>query len=209
MKQPVTFTLRDQPLTLNLVLSVRAVQEQVNVEADNVSTVSVDSSGNAGALVLQDSALDSLADNPDDLAADLQALAGPAAGPSGSSFYIDGFSTGVMPPKDSIREIRINQNPFSPEFDKLGLGRIEIFTKPGSDKLHGSGLFNLGTEVWNSRNPYAAVKAPFLLREYGGSIGGPLNRHASYALDVRGDATTNGAVCINGSILDPHHPGRH
>ena len=77
-----------------------------------------------------------------------------------------------MPPKDSIREIRINQNPFSPEFDKLGLGRIEIFTKPGSGKFHGNVSFNYGTSAWNSRNPYATVKAPFLLREYGTSLPG-------------------------------------
>jgi hypothetical protein len=162
----------------------------------------VDSSNNAEAVVLRGSDLDSLADNPDDLAADLQSLAGPSAGPSGSSFYIDGFSTGEMPPKDSIREIRINQNPFSPEFDELGLGRIEIFTKPGSDKFHGSGFFNIGSSSLNSRNPYASIKAPFLLREYGTSLVGPLNRYATFTLDARGDATDNGAV-INGAIVDP------
>lgn len=35
-----------------------------------------------------------------------------------------GFSGGELPPKESIREIRINQNPFAPEYDRLGLGRI-------------------------------------------------------------------------------------
>jgi hypothetical protein len=138
MKQPVTFVARGQATNLNLVLTVNPVVQQVTVKADESVGVSVDSSNNAGAVVLRGSDLDSLADNPDDLASDLQNLAGPSAGPSGSSFYIDGFSTGEMPPKDSIREIRINQNPFSPEFDKLGLGRIEIFTKPGSDRFHGT-----------------------------------------------------------------------
>ena len=68
---------------------------------------------------------------------DLQALAGPSAGPNGGQIYIDGFTGGQLPPKSSIREIRINQNPFSAEYDKLGYGRIEIFTKPGTDKYHG------------------------------------------------------------------------
>ena len=71
-------------------------------------------------------------DDPNDLQEDLQALAGPSAGPSGGSIFIDGFSGGDLPAKSSIREIRINQNPFSPEYDKLGYGRIEIFTKPGN-----------------------------------------------------------------------------
>ena len=45
-----------------------------------------------------------------------------------------------LPPKSSIREIRINQNPFSAQYDKLGYGRIEIFTKPGTDQYHGQFL---------------------------------------------------------------------
>src|ERR1700722_20303286 len=52
---------------------------------------------------------------PNDLQEDLQALAGPSAGPNGGSLFIDGFSGGELPAKQSIREIRINQNPFSPE----------------------------------------------------------------------------------------------
>jgi len=81
--------------------------------------------------------LDALADDPNDLAADLQALKGPSAGPNGGQDFIDGFSGGVLPSKDSIREVRINQNPFAPEYEKLGLGRIEIFTKPGADNSVG------------------------------------------------------------------------
>lgn len=49
--------------------------------------------------------------------------------------FIDGFSGGLIPSKDAVREIRINQNPFSPEYDKLGYGRIEILTKPGASKF--------------------------------------------------------------------------
>jgi hypothetical protein len=105
--------------------------------------------------------LEALADDPEDLQADLQALAGPSAGPGGGSIYSGGFSGGQMPSKDTIREIRINQNPFSPEYDKLGYGRIEILTKPGSDKFHGNGYYNFGDSFWNSRNPYAAQKARF------------------------------------------------
>ena len=175
MKAPVAFVERGQDANLNLVLNVSAVVQNVTVQAQDSATVSVDSGNNASAVVLSGSKLDSLADNPDDLASDLQALAGPSAGPNGGSVYINGFSTGEMPPKESIREIRINQNPFSPEYDSLGLGRIEIFTKPGSGQFHGSAAFNLGSSIFNSRNPYAAVKAPFLLREFGTSLAGPLN----------------------------------
>jgi len=145
--------------------------------------------------------LDSLSDNPDDLIADLLMLAGPGAGPGGATLLIDGFSGGIAPSKDQIREVRINQNPFSPEYDRLGTGRIEIVTKPGTNDLHGAGVFNFADDSWNSRNPYAAEKAPFLLREYQGTVSGPIHKNGSYFLDVRHDATDNGAI-INGTIVD-------
>ena len=124
----------------------------------------------------------------------MQALAGPSAGPDGGEIFVDGFSGGQLPSKDSIREVRINQNPFSPEYDKLGYGRIEILTKPGTDKLHGQAFLNLGDDFFNSRNPYAQQKAPFRLQEYGGIIGGPLSKHASFFLDTERRAIDNGQV---------------
>ena len=129
--------------------------------------------------------MQALSDDPDDLAADLQALAGPSAGPNGGQ----------------IREIRINANPFSPEYDTLGYGRIEIFTKPGSDRFRGTAFYNFGDDFWNSRNPYSAQKAPFLLKEYGGNVSGPLGKRASFTLDIQRHLIDNGTI-INGSILD-------
>src|SRR5579862_9307249 len=162
---PATVTVTAGVQILNLQLDVMATTQHVVVQDNTGPVVTTDPSNNAGALVLRGDDLQALSDDPDDLASDLQALAGPAAGPGGGAIYVDGFSGGQLPNKDSIREIRINQNPFSPEYDKIGFGRIEIFTKPGSDHLHGLLGYNLGSEVWNGRNPYAAQKAPFLLQE--------------------------------------------
>src|SRR5437016_7819627 len=117
------------------------MHEQVSVGDQTGAAVTTESAGNASAVVLRGKELEALGDDPEDLAADLQAMAGPSAGPNGGSFYIDGFSGGQIPSKNSILEVRINQNPFSPEYDALGYGRIEILTKPGADKFHGS-LYN-------------------------------------------------------------------
>jgi len=110
--------------------------------------------------------------------ADLQALAGPSAGPDGGQLYIDGFTAGELPPKSSIREIRINQNPFSAEYDKLGYGRIEVFTKPGTDKYHGQ-LNVVGNDSsFNSRNPFlgSAEQTPYDSVIYQGNFGGPITK---------------------------------
>jgi hypothetical protein len=144
--------------------------------------------------VISGSDLEALSDDPNDLAADLQALAGPSAGPSGGSIFVDGFSGGELPPKQSIREIRINQNPFSPEYDKLGYGKIEIFTKPGSDKYRGTINWNFADDFWNTRNPYAPQKAPFLLNEFEGDAGGPLGKRASFIVDFQRNMVDNGSI---------------
>ena len=199
---PSTIQLDSSAQTLNLQLKVVAVTEKVTVRENAGPMVSTDASNNASALVLQGSDLDALSDNPDDLAADLQALAGPSAGPNGGSIFIDGFSGGELPPKQSIREIRINQNPFSPEYDKLGYGRIEIFTKPGADRFRGTVDYNLGTKWWNSRNPFASEKAPFLLQEFEGNTAGPLGKRASFTLDAQRNMVDNGSI-VNAVTLDP------
>lgn len=202
LPQPVTVNLTTSVQVLNLVLNVAPSSQQVTVSANAGPVVTTESADNASALVLQGTNLQALGQDPEDLATDLQALAGPSAGPSGGSVFIDGFSRGQLPPSDAIREVRINQNPFSPEFDTLGYGRIEIVTKPGSDQFHGSIYNNFGDSFWNSRNPYAAEKAPFLLDEYGGSLEGPLSKKASFFLAVDG-ATINSGAVINGTTLNP------
>lgn len=191
-----------QNVTANLQLQVAAEKQEVTVQENAGPQVSVDPSQNAGALVLRGEDLKALSDDPDDLQADLQALAGPSAGPSGGQIYIDGFTGGTLPSKDSIREVRINQNPFSPEYDKLGYGRIEILTKPGTDKLHGNVFADIGDAIFDARNPYAAQKAPFTQRNFGGSVSDALGKKASFFLDFQ-DRDINSGEIINGFTVNP------
>ncbi len=169
--------------TLDAILQVALEKQEVTVEAEGAPAVSTEASSNAGALVLRGDDLDALSDDPDDLQSDLQALAGPSAGPSGGEIYVDGFTDARLPPKASIREIRINQNPFSSEYDRLGYGRIEILTKPGADTFHGQLMFNDSDALFNSRNPYTDTKPDFYSRQYGGNVTGPLSKRASFFMD--------------------------
>jgi hypothetical protein len=202
LPEPISVTVSGRPQVINVTLKVQVAKQNITVEDESGPTVSAENSSNASSIVLQGKDLESLGDSQEDLAADLQALAGPSAGPSGGALYVDGFCGGELPTKESIREVKINQNPFSPEYDKLGYGRIEITTKAGAEQYHGLTYFNFGDSVWNSRDPYSQEKAPFLLREYGGDFGGPLNRKLSFFLNVDGAAIDNGAN-IDTVTLDP------
>ena len=186
---------------LIVTMTVGGVEEQVDVDSD--TGVSTDPASNAGATVLKEKELEALPDDPDELEAALQALAGPSAGPNGGQIYIDGFTGGRLPPKESIREIRINSNPFSAEFDRLGFGRIEILTKPGSDKWRGSAFGNFNDESLNSRNPFSANRAPSQLRAFGGNLSGPIQKgKSSFFLDLQNRDVDNNTV-VNALILDP------
>lgn len=181
--------------TGNIQMTVQAQRQEVTVTDTTTNSVSTDPANNQSALVLKDEDLDALPDDPDDMQADLEALAGPAAGPGGNQIYIDGFSGGQLPPKSAIREIRINSNPFSAEFDKLGYGRIQIFTKPGTDKFHGQAYYDISDDIWDSRNPFLTVNPPFKTQLFGGNVSGPLGRKASFFIDVeRRDINDNGIV---------------
>ncbi len=186
---------------LIVALSVEGVTEQVEVSEGN--QVSTDPENNLSATVLKEQDLEALPDDPEELEAALQALAGGSAGPNGGQIYIDGFTGGQLPPKESIREIRINQNPFSAEFDRLGFGRIEILTKPGSDKWRGSAFFNFNDEALNARNPYAINRAPTQTLFFGGNVSGPIKKgKSSFFLDVSNRRIDEGSV-VNAVILDP------
>ncbi len=146
------------PTTLNVKMAIQEADTTVNVTADQ-NVVSVDPETSASRTVLTGKDLDALSDDPDELSSELAALAGPSAGPNGGQIYIDGFTGGQLPPKSSIREIRINQNPFSAQYDRAGFGRIEIFTKPGTDKFHGSAQTNFQDKFLNTGSPYAGTAA--------------------------------------------------
>ena len=196
--EPTAIARGAEPLAITL--AVAGVTETVTVAADQ--GVAVEPDRNADALVLKEKDLEALPDDPDELAQALQEMAGPGAGPGGGQFYVDGFSGGRLPPKSSIREVRINSNPFSAEYDRIGFGRIEIFTKPGSDRFRGSVFGWFTDESLNARNAFAPTRPSEQDRRFGGNIGGPLGKRASFFFDFERRESDDNAT-VNAVVLDP------
>ena len=186
-----------QRLTITLAIAVD--QQQVEVNAD-----ALDSSPekNGGAIVMKGEDLRALSDDPDELSQQLQAISGGDPDSGGSQFYVDGFSATRLPPKSSIREIRINQNPFSAQFDALGWGRIEILTKPGTDQLHGDYWMQGNNSPWNALNPFVRQQPPYYSYQLDTDANGPIRKSASWFLSVYAQNAINESI-INAEILDP------
>jgi hypothetical protein len=188
-----------QRQTFDVTLKVTIEEQNVTVAAE--TPLSTESTNNANQTLITGKDLDALPDDPDELAAALQALAGPSVGPNGGQIFIDGFSGGRLPPKDSIREIRINQNPFAAENDQPS-GRIDILTRPGTDKMRGTMFFNFEDESLNSRNPFSNSRTPYQVRQYGGNLGGPIvAKKASFFIDFQRRETDDNEL-VRGTMLD-------
>jgi Carboxypeptidase regulatory-like domain len=185
--------------THDVKLSVTIETQKVTVDAS--TSLGVDPNSNKGARVISGKELNALSDDPDELAAELNALAGPAAGPGGTQVFVDGFTADKVPDKQTIREIVINQNPFSAEFERIGFGNIQIFTKPGAGKLHGAGAFTFSDAFMNSRNPFAANRPPYQRRIIEANLNGPLSKRISFFFGF-GRRDIDDTAVINATTLN-------
>ena len=172
------------PLTIDVKLVIQEQSTEINVTTQG-NQVSTDPDSNGNAVSIKGKELEALSDDPDELSNELSALAGPAAGPNGGQVYVDGFTGGQLPPKSSIREIRVNQNPFSAQFDKTGYGRVEVFTKPGTDKYHGNLSVQGNDKAFNTSSPFlgpAGLQPGYHQLFFIGNLTGPIRKNASISV---------------------------
>lgn len=195
---------------LKITLKVAEVNVETEVKAESPG-VSVEPDQNMNMTVLDENFIRTLPDNEDDLAAFLQALAGPAAGGAnggqgGAQIYVDGFEGGRLPPRDAILQIRINQNPFSAEYAHPGVSRIDIITRPGSDQWRGSFSFFARNSALDARNAFSLVKPDLNQRRYAFILSGPIipKKVSFFANFERRQLDGSGivnAITLNGSFV--------
>ena len=167
---------------LDIKLEIEQEKEEINVTGQ-AQTLSVAPENNASATVISGKDLEALSDDPDELQTELEALAGPSAGPSGGQIYIDGFTGGQLPPKEAIMEVRVNQNPFLGGVRQAGLranrDHHQAWLQPVPRQRHSDG----NDIAFNARNPFAVTEPPYHTEFYNGSIGGPISKKASFFFD--------------------------
>lgn len=198
--------LRDGEIPARLSITLYpTLSDTVSVEVEAVR-VALDAQRAAGTQVLTARELEALPDDPDQLNEQLQNLATSAgAAPGQAIVTVDGFLSGTrLPPKSAIREVRINPNIYSAEYDTPPFrgGRIEITTKPGAGALHGAGFFHFNGTALNARDPFAPTRASINTRRYGFQLGGPIaKQRAGFLLDFERRAIDEAAT-VNALILD-------
>jgi hypothetical protein len=194
-----------QAKRVDMSMATVVEQQSVTVTDEEAPMVSVEASGNTSSIVLKDKDLDALSDDPDELSNELTALAGPSAGPNGGEVYISGFTGGQLPPKSAIREIRINQNPFSSEFDHLGLRAHRDSHQARNGSAARAVLCRQGNDdAFNTGNPFTKSIPAYHSIQYNGSISGSLSKSASYFLSVEERDNQNASIySVTTAVLDP------
>ena len=146
-----------------VMLNVQLAIETAKATVDAASSEEPGPNRNVPVVVLSAAQLDGLADDPVDFRSQLQSLASATAGlPGTAAIYVDGFTTdNGMPPKSSIREVRINPDLFSAEYQNPPFqgGAIEIVTKAAGKGIHGSLGISYGASPLNSRDSLAPTAA--------------------------------------------------
>jgi outer membrane receptor protein involved in Fe transport len=160
-------------LRITLKLAVLTSEVTAEEEPDHVST---DTAENKDATAVEDSLLDKLPVLDQDFIARLSAfLDAGAQGTSGTTLLVNGMeANNVGVTASAVKEVRINQNPYSAEFARPGRGRIEIVTKDAGAAYHGTFNFTFRDSVLNARDPFALKRAAEQRRTFEGSMTGPL-----------------------------------
>src|SRR5262245_38234898 len=194
-----TVNLRRGAQNQTVTLKIAGFQEEVVV---NDTTALDDRRGNSQSTTLEESEIEELPEDPDELAEVLTAM----AGGSGAVFQVNGFRGGRLPSRDEIRQIRFRTNSFAADNHDAGRTQIEIITRPNVRTWSGNGSFNYRGDAMNARNAFADSKTPEQNRNFNLGARGPIVKGKTsirFGLDGRRDfqADTIVALDINGNRL--------
>lgn len=92
------------------------------------------------------------------------------------TIYVNRFfdSVPIMPNPDALQEFTVQASNYDAEHPGAG-ALIQISTRSGTDQLHGSAWEYFRNTVLNTWNYFpAAVKPPYKLNQFGGTVGGPV-----------------------------------
>lgn len=185
-------------------LKVARVETYIDVGSSDA--LSLDSDRGIGTHVLTKDEIQQFSDDPDDFQRELQILAAANGGAPGQArITVDGFqNASALPPKASIARIVTAPDLFSAEYDRppYAGGRVEIFTKPGADSLHGALFLTDSDSAFNATDPLSTIATPAGKRRYGFELGGPIVKTKSdffLALEKR---DINEFNIVNATTLD-------
>jgi Carboxypeptidase regulatory-like domain len=86
----------------------------------------------------------------------------------------------VQPSPDSVEEFRILTNGFDAEYGRNSGSVVNVVTKSGTNQFHGDLYEFHRNRPLNAKGYLDPTKAPFILNQFGTTIGGPLKKDRTF-----------------------------
>ena len=165
------------PSPIRVTMPLASIEQEVTV-GDSPADVRAAANANIDSNVIDEQALSNLpVFNEDVVGTVSRFLDSSAIGTNGVMLIVNGVEVNSLTlPAAAIQQIKINQDPYAPEFRQPGRGRIEIVTKPGSQNYSGTANVTFRDAALDARNYFAVDKPPEQRRVFEGFLGGPV-RH--------------------------------
>lgn len=187
-----TRILKDVPLKVGdnkhvAVLAIQGLQDSVTVSRDAREAASDRRSTFATAMTREQ--IEALSDDPDEMAQQLQDIAG-----GGATIRVDSFEGGRLPPKSMIKAIHITRDAFAAENHFAGGLFIDIITQPGVGPLRTNMNMRFRDGSMSGKLPSQFAdpsrKGPERSQNYGGGLSGTIiKQKASFNLNVNGSTS--------------------
>ena len=190
------------PAPMHVVLAIASIRQETTVTSEPAK-IGTEAGDNKDTVALSEQSLSNLPVFDQDYIGAMSRFLDPGSvGTNGVTLVVNGLEVnnlGVSP--SAIKEIKINQDPYSAEYQRPGRGRIEVTTKPGSPEYHGTFNFIFRDAHLNARDPVAVTRPPERRRIYEGYLSGPVRRSkkTSFLLSVsRKEEDLQSAVVAEG-----------
>src|SRR5206468_5013822 len=88
-----------------------------------------------------------------------------------------------LPSIDSIQEFEVQTNTFAAEYGRNSGSVVNLVTKSGTNRLHGSAYEFFRNDVLDARNFFndqRFPKAALRLNQFGGTLGGPIVKNRTF-----------------------------
>ncbi|MEO6238162.1 MAG: carboxypeptidase-like regulatory domain-containing protein, partial [Vicinamibacterales bacterium] len=192
------------------VLAIQGLQDSVTVSRDAREAAS-DRRSTFGTAMTREQ-IEALSEDPDEMAQQLQDIAG-----GNAIIRVDSFEGGRLPPKSTIKAVHITRDAFAAENHFAGGLFIDIITQPGIGPLRTNVNLRLRDGSMSGKPPaqFAAQsrKGPERSQNFGGGLGGTLiKQKASFTINVNGSTSYDTPYFyyknLDGSIVNDLAPRR-
>ena len=153
-----------------VVLPLQRLEDTVTVSQDT-QAAAADRRRSEFGVQIADDLLQTLADDPLELARQIAELAGPDA-----IVRVDSFEGASLPPKAQIKSIHVVRDQFAAETAQPGSTFVDVVTQPGVGPIRGNLSYTLRNPSATGQSRFTQTRAPEEFSNLAGNAGGSLVR---------------------------------